>query len=128
MDDQDERMKNKKYKSLKMFPSKIILKFKNIVKFNQNKLLKLNIHATICIYRKGYIVTSTVSLTLIISKVLRLFSTGLDGLDRSSILLDTGEVSLQSLQYLESKGLFGSRSRRHSEHDTPHSEHSTHKK
>ena len=34
MDDQEERMKNKKYRSLKMFPSDIILKFKNIVKFN----------------------------------------------------------------------------------------------
>ena len=31
MEDQEERMKNKKYK---MFPSDIILKFKNIVKFN----------------------------------------------------------------------------------------------
>ena len=34
MDDQEERMKNKKYRSLKMFPSDIILKLKNIVKFN----------------------------------------------------------------------------------------------
>ena len=34
MNDQEERMKNKKYRSLKMFPSDIILKFKNIVKFN----------------------------------------------------------------------------------------------
>ena len=33
MDDQEERMKNKKYRSLKMFPSDI-LKFKNIVKVN----------------------------------------------------------------------------------------------
>ena len=33
MDNQEERMKNKKYRSLKMFPSDIILKFKNIVKF-----------------------------------------------------------------------------------------------
>ena len=41
MEDQEERMKNKKYRSLKMFPSDIILKFKNIVKFNKNKLLKL---------------------------------------------------------------------------------------
>ena len=41
IDDQEERIKNKKYRSLKMFPSHIILKFKNIVKFNQNKLLKL---------------------------------------------------------------------------------------
>ena len=41
MEDQEERMKNKKYRSLKMFPSDIILKFKNIVKLNQNKLLKL---------------------------------------------------------------------------------------
>ena len=41
MDDQEERIKNKKYRSLKMFPSDIILKFKNIVKFNQNKFLKL---------------------------------------------------------------------------------------
>ena len=31
MEDQEERMKNKKYR---MFPSDIILKFKNIVKFN----------------------------------------------------------------------------------------------
>ena len=41
MDHQEERMTNKKYRSLKMFSSDIILKFKNIVKFNQNKLLKL---------------------------------------------------------------------------------------
>ena len=34
MDDQEERMKNKKYRSLTMFPSDIILKFKNIVKVN----------------------------------------------------------------------------------------------
>ena len=34
MDDQEERMKNKKYKSLKMFPSDITLKLKNNVKFN----------------------------------------------------------------------------------------------
>ena len=34
MEDQEERIKNKKYRSLKMFPSDIILKFKNIVKFN----------------------------------------------------------------------------------------------
>ena len=33
-DDQEERMKNKKYRSFKMFPSDIILKFKHIVKFN----------------------------------------------------------------------------------------------
>ena len=33
MDDQEERMKNKKYSILEMFPSEI-LKFKNIVKFN----------------------------------------------------------------------------------------------
>ena len=39
MKDQEERMKNKKYRSLKMFPSDIILKFKNIVKFNSNKLM-----------------------------------------------------------------------------------------
>ena len=32
MDDQKERMKNKKYRSLKMFPTDIILKFINIVK------------------------------------------------------------------------------------------------
>ena len=32
MDDQEERMKNKIYRSLKMFPSDIILKFKNILK------------------------------------------------------------------------------------------------
>ena len=31
IEDQEERMKNKKYRSLKMFPSDIILKFKNIV-------------------------------------------------------------------------------------------------
>ena len=31
---EEERMKNKKYRSLKMFPSDIILMFKNIVKFN----------------------------------------------------------------------------------------------
>ena len=43
MNDQEERMKNKKYRSLKMFPSDIILKFENIVKFNQNKLIKLKI-------------------------------------------------------------------------------------
>ena len=43
MEDQEEKMKNKKYRSLKMFPSDIILKFKNIVKFNWNKLLKLKI-------------------------------------------------------------------------------------
>ena len=43
MEDQEERMKNKKYRSLKMFPSDIILKFENIVKFNQNKLIKLKI-------------------------------------------------------------------------------------
>ena len=41
IDDQEERMKNKKYRSLKMFPSDIILKFKNIAEFNWNKLLKL---------------------------------------------------------------------------------------
>ena len=34
MENQEERVKNKKYRSLKMFPSDIILKFKNIVKFN----------------------------------------------------------------------------------------------
>ena len=34
MDHQEERMKNKKYRSLKKFSSDIILKFKNIVKFN----------------------------------------------------------------------------------------------
>ena len=39
MDDQEERMKNKKYRSLKICQSDIILKFKNIVKFNQNKKL-----------------------------------------------------------------------------------------
>ena len=38
---QEERMKNKKYRSLQMFPSDFILKLKNIVKFNENKLLKL---------------------------------------------------------------------------------------
>ena len=32
--DQEKRIKNKKYRSLKMFPSDIILKFKNIVQFN----------------------------------------------------------------------------------------------
>jgi len=41
VDDQEDTMKNKKYRSLKMFPSDIILKFKNIVKFNLNKLFKL---------------------------------------------------------------------------------------
>ena len=41
MEDQEESIKNKKYRSLKMFPSDIILKFKNIVKSNQNKLIKL---------------------------------------------------------------------------------------
>ena len=41
IEDQEERIKNKKYRSLKMFPSDIILKFKNIVTFNLNKLLKL---------------------------------------------------------------------------------------
>ena len=41
MEDQEESIKNKKYRSLKMFPSDIILKFKNIVTFNLNKLLKL---------------------------------------------------------------------------------------
>ena len=35
MDDQEERMKKKKYRSLKMFPSDIILKLKNIVKFTK---------------------------------------------------------------------------------------------
>ena len=39
LDDQEERMKNKKYRNLKMFPSDIVLKFKNIV-----KLLKLKKH------------------------------------------------------------------------------------
>jgi len=34
MDDQEERKKNKNYSILEMFPSNIILKFKNIVKFN----------------------------------------------------------------------------------------------
>ena len=41
IEDQEEKIKNKKYRSLKMFPSDIILKFKNIVTFNLNKLLKL---------------------------------------------------------------------------------------
>ena len=42
IDDQEERMKNKKYRSVKMFPSDIIQKCKNIVIFFQNnKLLKL---------------------------------------------------------------------------------------
>ena len=41
MEDQEEIMKNKKYRSLKMFPSDILLKFKNTVNFNQTKLLKL---------------------------------------------------------------------------------------
>ena len=41
MEDQEEGMKNKKYRSIEMFPSDIILKFKNIGKFNQNKFLKL---------------------------------------------------------------------------------------
>ena len=50
----------------------------------------------------------------------------LDGTDRSSSMLDEGgvDMSLQSLQYLESRGLFGSRSgpqsRRGSEVDTSH--------
>ena len=50
----------------------------------------------------------------------------LDGTDRSSSMLGEGRVdmSLQSLQYLESRGLFGSRSgyqsRRGSEVDTSH--------
>ena len=44
MEDQEERIKNEKYRSLKMFPSDIILKFKYIVKFNYNKLLKLKIY------------------------------------------------------------------------------------
>jgi len=35
MDDQEERMKKKKYRSLKMFSSDIILKLKNIVKFTK---------------------------------------------------------------------------------------------
>ena len=34
MDDEEEGMKNKKYRILKMFLSDIILKFQNIVKFN----------------------------------------------------------------------------------------------
>ena len=34
MDDQEEKIKNKKYRSLKIFPSDILLKFKIIVKFN----------------------------------------------------------------------------------------------
>ena len=41
MEDQEERIKNKKYRSLKIFPSDIISKIKNIVKFDLNKLLKL---------------------------------------------------------------------------------------
>ena len=41
MEDQEERMKNKKYRSLKMFPSDIILKFKNIVKFKIIKVKKV---------------------------------------------------------------------------------------
>ena len=45
---QEERMKNKKYRSVKMFPSDI-LKFKNIVKFNENKLLKLTHYILILI-------------------------------------------------------------------------------
>ena len=45
MDDKEERMKNKKYRSIKMFPSDIILKFKNIVKLNLNKLLKLKMYS-----------------------------------------------------------------------------------
>ena len=40
MEDQEERIKNKKYRSLKMFPSDIILKFKNIVKF---KIIKVKL-------------------------------------------------------------------------------------
>ena len=38
-----KKMKNKKYRNLKIFPSDIIQIFKNIVKFNQNKLFKLKI-------------------------------------------------------------------------------------
>ena len=41
MENQEERMKNKKYRSLKMFPSDIILKFKNIVKFKIIKVKKV---------------------------------------------------------------------------------------
>ena len=50
----------------------------------------------------------------------------LDGTDQSSSMLGEGgvDMSLQSLQYLESRGLFGSRSgyqsRRGSEVDTSH--------
>ena len=50
----------------------------------------------------------------------------LDGADQSSLMLYEGgvDMSLQSLQYLESRGLFGSRSgqqsRRGSEVDTSH--------
>ena len=50
----------------------------------------------------------------------------LDGTDRSSSMLGEGvaDMSLQSLQYLESRGLFGSRSghqsRRGSEVETSH--------
>ena len=40
MDNQEERIKNKKYRSLKIFPSDIILKIKNIAKFDLNKKLK----------------------------------------------------------------------------------------
>ena len=41
MDNQDENVKKKKYRSLKIFPSDIILKIKNIAKFDLNKLLTL---------------------------------------------------------------------------------------
>ena len=35
IEDQEERIKNKKYRSLKMVPSDIILKYKNLVKLNK---------------------------------------------------------------------------------------------
>ena len=41
MKDQEERMKNKKYRYLKMFQSDIILKFKNLIKININQKIKI---------------------------------------------------------------------------------------
>ena len=47
MIDQEKRMKNKKYRSLKMFPSDIILKFKNIVLYCKNIDAKNKLDLTI---------------------------------------------------------------------------------
>ena len=47
MEDQEERMKNKNYRSLKMFPSDIILKFKNIVLYCKNIDAKNKLDLTI---------------------------------------------------------------------------------